>query len=176
MTVKVRKAQLTLVFQGVAVQPSAVESQSACDVPHVQLPAGCGKDSCVEERIGGNEILLAFVLRPLPHSCHSCSQFPSSIHRLLVAQVVVHRVQLEVQPILLGALFIFLPAVLLVAQYQFQLVVVAQAQHVVADQLVVIYLLEGQRLRIALHVVLTEQFTCRLITFSLDDAGSEMIV
>ena len=135
---------------------------------------GCGgKGAKVEELITRDEIFRTLVHVALPHAVGTDGSLPPTLFRQDVADVVVQRVEHHVQSRLFRALLVFLSAVLLITDDGVQRAV-AEIIGVVAHHLVVMDLLEGQRLAVALAVVgaLTFGDTRREVI----DAGREMAV
>ena len=102
--------------------------------------------------VGGNEDFFAQIIRGLPHAAHACNVFPAVGLGALVVEIVVHRVQQEIQAGFVGRFFKFLPAVLLIADGGLQ-GAFSQDQGVVPDRLVVVHLLEGEAGPVAFPVV-----------------------
>ena len=110
------EAHLPVFLQGITVEMAVVETESAADVePFGNVFCCRGKDAEVEEMIGGNEELMAKVLRLLPHTVDSGIHGPSVPCRRHIAEIVVDGVKAEVLSHFVGG-FIFLTAVLLVGQ------------------------------------------------------------
>ena len=124
------------------MQHAPVEAQSALHVDGSQVVGCRHEDTRVQQPVGRDERLLAKVLRALPHTTHAGGKFPSLQVLHQVAHIVRHRVQPEVERILVGAFLILLAPVLLVAHDGFQ-TVLAQPEGVVPDGLVVVDVLEG---------------------------------
>ena len=129
-------------LQGITVEMAVVETESAADVePFGNVFCCRGKDAEVEEMIGGNEELMAKVLRLLPHTVDSGIHGPSVPCRRHIAEIVVDGVKAEVLSHFVGG-FIFLTAVLLVGQQSLD-AAFANVEAVVKRHLVVAYMLEG---------------------------------
>ena len=83
---------------------------------------------------------------------------------------------LEVQAIVVGRLLIFLALVLLVRHVGLQLAV-AYVEAVVPHRLVMFHVLEGQGLRVGLHIGGgTFQLACLGVALALDDARGEVVI
>ena len=156
-----------------------IVSDAAAQVQFAYLLAHRGKHTKIEEMIGWNQKFRTFINRLLPHAVDARRELPSIHFRREIMQVVIHGMEHEIESAFLRILFLLklLTAVLLITQEELQ-IAVAQEPGIIKYSLVMMNLLIRHRLAVTLGIVVIGnfQFARFLISFSLYDAWSEMII
>ena len=156
-----------------------IVSDAAAQVQFAYLLAHRGKYTIIEEMIGWNQKFRTFIYRLLPHAVDARRELPSIHFRREIMQVVIHGMEHEIESAFLRILFLLklLTAVLLITQEELQ-IAVAQEPGIIKYSLVMMNLLIRHRLAVTLGIVAFRnfQFARFLISFSLYDARSEMII
>ena len=172
---EVVEAQHAVVLQLVALHVAVVVAHATVQGPASQRLADGGVEAEVEQPVVGNQVLVAVVARLLVHAVHARRPPPSPVLVGQVSQVVGHRVQLQLQAGLVVLLLILAAHVLLVSHDGLE-VARREVQRIVPHHLVVLHLLEGQRLAVGLHVVAVgDEFARLFVTLTLYNAGRQVV-
>ena len=94
---EVMEAQHPLLMEFFAMQMTTVHAYATIQRPPIQLFAGRGVETDVEQPIGRDEELLTEVLRLLPHALHASRQLPTVKFMSQVAHIVGHCMEFEEQ-------------------------------------------------------------------------------
>ena len=168
------EAQVPVIHQLTAVEVAVVKAQTSVQSPTADVGRRGDEGTEVKQAVVRNQELVALVERALPHAAHATGDAPvftqASCH---IVDVVVHRVQLDVKPILIGLLK-FLATVLLISQHGIESPL-SQIDSVVKHGLVMIHLLVRQTVVIGLGVGIgLFQFTCLRVTLTLGNTGCDV--
>ena len=157
-----------------AVEMAVVKAQTSVQSPMTDVGRRRNEHTEVKQVIVGNQEFVALVERTLPHAAHAAGDAPIFAQAPRhVVDVVIDRVQLEVEPVLIRKLKL-LATVLLVGQHGVE-PAVAQVEGVIEHGLVVIHLLIGLAMVIGLGVGIgLYQFARQRVALALGDTGREV--
>ena len=135
--------------QRIATQPADIGPDTSGKRPCTQGFRGGGKEAGIQEAVGRNQVLVPQVVALLRHAGHAESRFPVFAQGSLPTEVVIQRIEAEVETRFVRRLLEFLPAVLLPAEQELH-VPATGMERIVRNDFIMPYLLEWQDGRVAI--------------------------